>query len=190
MSHQRPPTFRLPGSRHAAPRPIVGLPINHQPGQFERRRACAPLDRCGPEGRRSSGLLQLPLPGPRSKASMRSANIHARERDHATRLTIALRRLAHPMNARPELRSLSRLKQTRRGCLSPAPRFCSFPHSALLRGSPCLSCKKLAHRQLPLQNHTQTHPALPFPLYPPITLSLSVHTTLSLPLYNIIKHHI
>jgi hypothetical protein len=143
LPYQARPRFRLPRPRQSHPRPIVGVAIHGKPRQFERwhwRLAC---DCCGSERRASPCSLQLSCPGPRFKPSVPPTNLHAAKRQHATRSPSFRRRLAYPMNARPKLRSLRRLKKRRRSCLPASPRFCSFPHSTLFRRSPCLAREKL-----------------------------------------------
>lgn len=144
LPHQRQPSLRSPATRHSLPRPIVRLPIRHQPRQFVRRHWRSPFSCRHAHGLASPCPLQHSSPGPCSKTSMRAANLHALKRQHAAWRPVDLRRLALPVIGSTWLKigPLGRLKKRRRRRLPPAIWVCSFPHSAPLRRSPSLAREK------------------------------------------------
>ena len=188
LSDQRHPSLCLPHSRQPYPRPPIGVAIDRQLRQRHWHAWRSAFDRRRSDCRGLSRWLKLSLPGPYAKTSVPSASIKPRQREVSTWRPILLEPLADSAigEAFLDLRALRRLQERRRSRLSPAPRFCPFPHSTLLRRSPGLAREKLRHRSPHQQNVKKTRLFLPS-LYSPLLIT---PLTYILYIYIIIKHHI
>jgi hypothetical protein len=123
LPHQHRPGFRLPSPHQPNPRRLVGLPVDQQARQFQRRWPRPAFDGRDPgrrEGRSPSRGLKLSLPGQYAAAPMRLTHFETFEGQSSARAAIAFGSVADPTTgpAGFELGLFSRLKKRSRSRLA------------------------------------------------------------------------
>jgi hypothetical protein len=154
LQHQRQPPGGPPGPDHPHPRPLVGLPVDRQARQFQRRWRRPALDGRDPgrlEDCSPSCGLKFFLPGQYAAASMRLAHSEFFQSQSSARASIALDGAAEPTtrSARSELGLFSRFEKRSRSRLAAAIGFRPLAQPALLARTP-----RRAREEIPIRDET------------------------------------